>query len=200
MASELRNRLDKHLKAMCVELGFKKAKYLFYRKNGEWIATVGFGYASYQMKGHIFLSCTIGVSNMQFYSLYLENAGLESNNSPDNMIQTQIGYIMPHGKFLEWDITEQTDIEQLCNEIKVTLVKWAFPFYEKYSDIDDIFMALYDNSYFSTTKPAIWLSIIYYLKGNKAKALECLDKTFLNNKYANVLEKNFDNNFRKLLI
>ncbi len=200
--SPLRKELDASLKVMCQDMGFQKHKYDFYKVIGDWSMQIGFVYASYQVKGHILLSCIIGVSNVKLYEIYAKHVGLKYKY-PNEIISLQIGYLTPRNSFFEWDVSEYTNLNKLCEEIKLTILKYGYPFFEKYANMDYLYDSLlYRRIYPIGGNRGIWLSIIDYFKGNNGDAIHHLAEGFMyleNGPYHSELEEQFHKNFMQTL-
>lgn len=202
--SPLRKKVDAHLKAMCEELGFIQRDIFFYRDEGNgFFSTLAFGHASYQMRGHIFVDCLVGVSHRLLYDYFADNAGFKRPKYPNNIIQTGLGILKSNLSLYEWDITEQTDMTKLCKKISKEIKKYAYPYYKKYLNLDSYLESCLTLESGIMYNNYIWLSIMYYLKNDIPVALHYLDKIEHKEgpyRYNSPLDENFDKNFRKLLI
>lgn len=175
--SPLRKELEKYLKEMCQEMGFKKAKYTYYRQiNDDFIANVMFPCASYQVKHHILVACAVGITSI----------------SVENIIR---------------QCAELTYLKEYDSTIQTTIEKYAYPFFDRYSNLDSIERSIL-NGEFHTITEDILLAIIAYLREDKVLAQGYLDKFVKkrqdkrgpDNIFASILEERFDRNFRELLL
>ena len=207
--SPLRKELEKHLKEMCQEMGFKKAKYGYYRQiNDDFIANVMFPCASYQVKHHILVACTIGISSILIENIFRQCAEVTGIKEYGNTVQTDIGYIMPQNHYKEWDYSEQTYTSIFFKDIRTTIEKYAYPFFDRYSNLDSIERSILNGAFHTTTDRDILLAIIAYLREDKVLAQGYLDKFIKkrqdkrgsDNIFASILEERFDRNFRELLL
>lgn len=201
--SPLRKELEKHLKEMCQEMGFKRNKSQFYVKQIDENAygTLGFTLASFQQKGHIFVSCLVGVSFRPLEELFRRYEESPDNNAIYPTLSQQIGYFTPARRFIEWDYDDNINSVELFNEIKEVIIKYGYPVFQKYSNCDELLQAFLDcNVGASTVSIPIGRAILYYLKGQPQKALECIDEGVTKKKIRNMSEMHFVNNFRKLLL
>lgn len=206
--SPLRKELEKHLKEMCREMGFKKAKFMYYRQiNDDYVANVMFPCASYQVKHHILVACTVGISSILIENIFRQCAELTGIKEHGNTIQTDIGYITPQNHYMEWDCSEQTCTSILFKDIQTTIEKYAYPFFNRYSNLGSLERSILNGEFHTTTDRDILLAIIAYLREDKVLAQGYLDKFVKkrqdkrgsDNIFASILEEKFDKNFRKLL-
>lgn len=127
--SPLRKELEKRLKEMCREMGFKKAKFMYYRQiNDDFIANVMFPCASYQVKHHILVACAVGITSISIESIIRQCAELTYLKEYDSTIQTNIGYIAPQNHYMEWDYSEQTCTSIFSRIFKQQLKSMHIPF------------------------------------------------------------------------
>ena len=203
--SPLRKEMEKHLKEMCQEMGFRKSKYMYYKPiNDDFIANIMFPSASYQIKYHILVACGVGVSSIKIARIFEECAELPKAKVHDNVILTNIGYLTPAYKYKEWDYSEKSDPQIIFRDIQEHIERYAYPFYDKYSDIDNLTEAIYEGTFHCTIDRNILLSIIFYLHGDSAMAMNYLDKLVRIRQqsgrgFGSILEERFEQNFRKLL-
>ena len=203
--SPLRKELEKHLKEMCQGMGFRKSKYMYYKPiNDDFIANIMFPSASYQVKYHIFVSCAVGVTSIKIGDIYRQCVELVDSKEYGNTIQTDLGYLTPEYNYKEWDYGGQSDPQIIFSDIQEHIEKYAYPFYDKYSDIDNLTEAIYEGNFHSPIDRNILLSIIFYLHGDKAMAMNYLDKLVRIRQqsgrgFGSILEERFEQNFRKLL-
>ena len=117
---------------------------------------------------------------------------------------TNIGYLTPTYKYKEWDYSEKSDPQIIFRDIQEHIERYAYPFYDKYSDIDNLAEAIYEGTFHCTIDRNILLSIIFYLHGDSAMAMNYLDKLVRirqqsGRSFGSILEERFEQNFRKLL-
>lgn len=200
--SPLRRELEKHLKEMCQELGFKKNRGGFYVKqiDDNAYGTLGFVLASFQQKGHIFVSFLAGVSFRPLEELFWSYDVTADKKAIYPTLSYQIGYLTPARRFFEWDYYDGVNAAELFDEIKETIVEYAYPFFHKYSNCDEVLQAFLDGDVGgSTVSDAVGRAILYYLKGQPQKALESLDEGVANKEFRSVVEMDFADNLRKIL-
>ena len=185
-------------------MGFKKSKYMYYKQvTDEFIATIMFPCASYQVKYHILVACAVGICSNQIWNVFKQCAEI-NNVKYDNTIQTNLGYIAPQNHYMEWDYSEQSDPSIFFCEIQKEIERYAYPFFDKYSNMDNLTSLILSGKFHTTTDRDILLSIIYYLHGDKNMALEYLDRLVKKRQndrgFSDIFEERFNSNFRKLLL
>ena len=200
--SPLRKELEKHLKEMCQEIGFKKNRSSYYitRVDEDTYGTLGFSIVPYQKKGHLFLSFLVGVSYSPLAEIFSKYAEINFNGIYPTLSR-QIGYFTPAHRFFEWDYHADVDNVEFFNEVKDTIIRYGYPVFQKYSDPDALMEAFNCGEVgASIVSLTVGKAILYYLKGDKDKALACLEERRIKNqKFRNDDEVKFDENFRKLL-
>ena len=198
--SPLRKELEKHLKEMCQGIGFKKNRSSYYVKqvNEDTYGTLFFLMIS--KKGHIYLSFLVGVSYRPLEEIFGKYAEINFNGIYPTLSR-QIGYFTPAHKFFEWDYHADVDKVEFFNEVKDTIIRYGYPVFQKYSDPDALMEAFSCGDVgASIVSLTAGKAILYYLKGAKDKAFECLEERRIKNqKFGNEDEVKFDENFRKLL-
>ncbi len=130
----LRKELDANLKELVVDMGFKPSKYGFWRRKGDCIEHIDFGHASFQIKGHILLSCHAALGHTKIYEIYERFSEEESRRRTPvlcRMISCNIGYLMPKKSYHEWDVSRPVNYKVLCNDIRKSIIKYAYPYYER---------------------------------------------------------------------
>lgn len=108
--SPQRKELEKHLKEMCQGMGFKKMKYKYQKQiNDNFCANIMFPCASYQIKYHILVGCSVGITSIQIQSIFEQCSELVNDKEHGNTILTNLGYITPQNHYMEWDYSKQSD-------------------------------------------------------------------------------------------
>ncbi len=198
--SPLRKELEKHLKEMCQEIGFKKNRSSYYVKqlNEDTYGTLFFLMIS--KRGHVYLSFLVGVSYGPLAEIFSKYAEINFNGIYPTLSR-QIGYFTPAHRFFEWDYHADVDNVEFFNEVKDTIIRYGYPVFQKYSDPDALMEAFNCGDVgASIVSLTAGKAILYYLKGDKDKALACLEERRIKNqKFGNEAEVKFDENFRMLL-
>lgn len=185
------------------ELGFKKEKYTFtYQINENFYGTLGFMIATKNLKGHAFISPTIGIFYIPLEELYCKLSNYNSIETFQATISCLIYRLMPvkYAFEAEWDFIDNIDntktLESMIKEVKI----YAFDFYKKHSTEEVILNCLESQTFVNSSFKQSKLPLMYYLLGQKAKALEYVNSlnkndAFLNhNDYLNKLKKFLKNN------
>ena len=188
---------------MCQGIGFKRNKSRYYAKqiNEDTYGVLGFPTASFRCKGHIFISCLVGVSYKPLEAL-LYRCGVSLDlKAIYPLLNHQIGYFTPTRKLYEWDYHDDVDSVELFGELKDTIIRYGYPVFQKYSDPDELLTAFQNAEVgMSTVSLVTGKAILYYLRGDRVKALECMEERINMPKlYDNEEDERFEQNFRKLL-
>lgn len=202
--SPQRKELEKHLKEMCQGMGFKKMKYKYQKQiNDNFCANIMFPCTSYQIKYHILVGCSVGITSIQIQSIFEQCSELVNDKEHGNTILTNLGYITPQNHYMEWDYSEQSDPNVIFGEIQEKIERYAYPFFDRYSNMDNITDAIMSGIFHAPIDRDILLSIIYYLHNDKAMASKHLDRLVKKRQdyrgFNNILEVTFEKNLRKLL-
>jgi len=120
------------------------------------------------------VSFPVGVFNQQIAQLYAELMEFDMMKNFVPILQIQIGYIIPERKFFEWDFDEKTDVNAFCSKISKAIIKYAYPFYKKYSTFDAIANAVIDGRY-AWTKGRYYTPIVYYLYNKKEYGIKYIE-------------------------
>ncbi len=216
LRSPLGRKLKTALDAMCSSLGFLKTPYgVYYKEVGDGtIATFSFKCSPYKVKNFITaerrirLTVAVGVVNRRIYDVYDKFSEYNHEEKcrkkfilPDETVITHIGRLMPQHEFVEWEVSKRTDLAGLCGELKESIIKYAYPFIDHLSEFENVAEAVRSGEYSLPMNNNILMSIISYLQGNKAKALEShqarYGEGFLC--HESDYDEKFDKNFGELL-
>lgn len=179
MSRMFRKEIEKGLALMCEKIGFKRNKYSFIKKiDDEVYATLSFGFVSYQLKGHIYVDVSVGVSHTKLNDLHSRLSGYSNNNrliSPT--LHQQIGYLMPEDEYKEWDFVENMDNSKVYEDLLQCIQTYGFPYQQKLKQFDNIFEA-YEKRFSGVLNihRDKYLPIFYYLKGEKEKGLKVIEE------------------------
>ena len=100
--SPLRKELEKHLKEMCQEIGFKKNRSSYYVKQVDEYTYGTLFFLMISKRGHIYLSFLVGVSYSPLVEIFSKYAEINFNGIYPTL-SNQIGYFTPTHRFFEWD-------------------------------------------------------------------------------------------------
>ncbi len=153
-------------------LGFKKKKNEFVKEYKDALHEIVWGHATHGEKHTRYYSCSCMVE----YPIVSDIADkLDVIVYP---IGTHIGYIMPKNRYVEWEIRESFDekaLMKVMNDIVKSIAKYAVPFMEKISTINDFIEAVEHGlirDYDKKMPP-----IIYRLLGKEEKAQDYIKHT-----------------------
>ncbi len=217
-STEIHQRIDISFNKLCTELGFEECRYnvacqwksydVYYKRiTDECLVTLSFPCTSDKQRGSVFVSCLVGIVNMRLYNVYERYAqvSISCKNTdlytvPDEILLTQIGYLMPENELKEWKIDEGSDMTLIFSRIKDSIINYVYPFVIRYSDYDNLVEAVVNNDYYSRIDNYILKAIISYLKGDKLKSIEFLNAKFKDAPYMSKEYESFNESFRKLLL
>ena len=154
----------------------KKTYDVFIKKfNDNIIYTIGFG-ISHPNIGHFNLYPHINMLYKNVYQIEKLLIGDYSRIPPyvGGTIGTTIRYIMPEKTFIEWKFSKFDDFTSEANNMIDAIVKYGFPYLEKYSKIENIIYDLEIGEYKDIR--GIKLPILHYINGNTQRAFECIDQ------------------------
>jgi hypothetical protein len=173
MLKEFKKEVETNLRTICMQIGFKKKDYIFFKPiNENAIAQLGFGFATHQYKGHILVNIFVRV----FYKDVEELHSKLMEYSTNGTTGMQIGYLMPENTFKEWDFVENSDNTFLYNDIKKTIEIYAFAYFEERKDVDVFFQLLKERNRHVLGGIDVYLPILYYLKGDKQRGLKVIEE------------------------
>ncbi|MFA7401732.1 MAG: hypothetical protein GX612_05325 [Bacteroidales bacterium] len=173
MSKEFKKEIEKGISAICNEIGFKKKQYYFIKPIDKNItATLSFGMALHQQKGHIFVNVGVGVSHKDIEQLYTELTGIDKSIFK-HTINEQIGNLMPNKIFKEWDFVENADNTCLFEDLLKSIQTYGFPYQEKMSHFDNLFVDTLNKKHHANIYKL--LSILYYLKGEKTEGWKIVE-------------------------
>ncbi|MDR3046713.1 MAG: hypothetical protein LBU51_03740 [Bacteroidales bacterium] len=173
MSKYFRKEIETNLHTICMQFGFKKKEYVFCKPiNENAIARLGFGFATHQYKGHIFVNIFVSV----FYKNVEELHSKLMEYSTNGTIGMQIGYLMPEKTYKEWDFVENSDNMSAYADIKYAIETYAFAYFEKMKDIDFFFKLMKERNREVLCGIDKYLPILYYIKGEKEKGIIAIEE------------------------
>jgi len=86
---------------------------------------------------------------------------------------TNIGKLFSPSSYATWEILPETDTSDLANEIVENITKYAFPFFERYSNVHTVLRDLEEDVNYNIGYNDIFcIAGIYYLKGDVESAIQ----------------------------
>lgn len=173
MSKEFIKKIEKGLSEICYNIEFKKKQYYFIKPiDSNVIATLNFGLITHKAQGHIFVDVGIGVAYKDIEELYAELTNIDKS-SFKHTISEQLGYLMPHKAYKEWDFVENADNTIAFEDLLNCIQTYGFEYFERMKDFNNLFEA------FETRTPGLlnhardrYLPILYNMKGEKQKGLQ----------------------------
>jgi len=179
MSREFIKIVEKELAEMAKELGFKKKKTFFVRQVNEYLSYIlVFSIATQQIKGHVLVCPQIGVCYKEINNM-IEKM---TEYSYFSTIQLALGYVMPVENWFDFDFVEGQDNSHALEALKANIITYGYPFVSKLSTLEGL-LAYYeidqrdDNGFKYEHLP-----IIYYMLGDKAKAMKIIEDKIAENK------------------
>ncbi|MDD4553606.1 MAG: hypothetical protein PHP04_05345 [Bacteroidales bacterium] len=177
MSKEFIKEIEKGLSTICNKIGFKKKQYYFIKSfNDNVIATLNFGIVSHKVKGHIFVDVGVGVAYNDIEKLYTELTNIDKSIFK-HTISEQLGYLMPHKNYKEWDFVENADNSNTFEDLLNCIQTYGFEYFERMKDFNNLFEA------FETRTPGLlnqardrYLPILYSMKGEKRKGIQFIEE------------------------
>lgn len=163
-----------------IEFGFKKKMLnTFVRQlDDNRIQNIGFTFANCGQKYSFYLNPVIGVSykNVNRLDAQLNNAlPFKYPEYVYATISTPLGYLMPENTFREWKFSNQEDVEIEVDSMANAIIKYGLPYLNEFSDEDNLVYGLECDKFHIGEEKYDLLPIFYYLRGNKERALQCIE-------------------------
>lgn len=167
----LSERLDKY--------GFKKKEYNYFVRMADekTIQNIGFNIATYGEKHTFYLSPSPGIIYKDVTELEIQLRNLERPEYPDYvgaMLCLPIGYLMPAKDYIEWRFTQSEDVAEKTNAMADAIIEYGIPYMEKLVNRDEVAYGMEIGKYGGSRE--FVLPILYYLRGNNQRALECINE------------------------
>lgn len=179
------------LKDMCSSIGYTKKGEMFIKEiNSETYSTIFFNLASYQIKGHVLVAPMVGLHYERVEKLLFDVSHYSWLKRYNNTIYEHIGYLMPSHTFAEWDFFEYgTTPENIINNCKNAIQKYASAYYEQFSNLYDVIRYILENKSWNPINYGSFarLPILYYLVEQKQDGVDFINKALMNYSEANTL-------------
>lgn len=153
----------------------EKLKVYFFRKrkeeyikvlNDNIIYSIGFGFSTHNEKRTYYINPVVGISYQSMDHIINQLRTDYSESSYE--LATPIGNLMIPKGYKEWRVAKDEDVDKSTDIIINNIVKYAFPFFEKMSQIDNFVDAFIHHRFASTWhRDDFIIPIYYYLKDKK---------------------------------
>lgn len=187
---ELKKIIETSVTERLAAYGFKKkrAGCIARQKSSDLIHTINFGYTSFEDPNALLCSIHIGVYHKEIQTNYEKIINFSHWKLGTPIILYNISNLMPGLFYKEWRFPKQT-IEDDFNETFADMVsaikQYAFPIYERLSDIDNLIEELYTN--YSNGLEAELIPVIFYTHGYLDRSWWYIEQNI--QKYANQLSE-----------
>ena len=177
---ELKKQIMELLQQKLSVYGFKKKQQrLLIRtvKENNVVQIIALGFA-HRERHRIFISISVGVIYKNINDEGIKFGEPDRLKHPGAMEITDIGYIMPQKDYHEWHIALNSDIQSIENDINnivSTIVQYGFPHLEMLSEEDNLINEIDRDS--TAAHKGRLIPIIYYMRNEKERALEYIEKT-----------------------
>lgn len=189
---DIKIETNREFKVKMLELGFKKDKFDFFNKPlNDCVQSIGFGHAS-----HIEVGC-----RYYFMSIYLQYPQLQELAMELNThiydIGTNVGYIMPQNKFIEWRLSKNDSAEFLLEYIDNMIFvckQYAIPFMDMYTTLEDLHIGLSEKRFNNfSVDPCLQPILLRYLKGKDAALIYLKEQMETFPKYLDIPDTSISN-------
>lgn len=187
---ELKKKVETAIAEQLLEYGFKKkrAGCIVCQKSSDLIYTINFGYTSFEDTNALLCSIHIGVYHKEIQTNYEKIINFSHWKLGTPIIMYNIGYLMPGLSYKEWRFPKQTnenDFNETIADMVSVIKQYAFPIYERLSDIDNLIEELYTN--YSNGLEAELIPVIFYTHGYLDRAWWYIEQSI--QKYTKQLSK-----------
>lgn len=171
--------LDEFLCRIVANFGYSRRVRLYYtRPVNEAIAKIAFG-CRFDARGFVAFTCGVGV-----FHEALDRWLRDDPSNSMSTLGTPIHLLREDRKFSEWIFKTPEQLLALRDPIVADLTKYAVPFVEKYSHLDEVVKAV------SSSNPKDWfnwnihsrinfLAVVRLVEGDKDGALKLLDDALI---------------------
>ena len=179
---ELRENVYRFITDKLVTYGFKRKSTIISRKyNNQIVHEIIIGSTIDKIDKRVCLFFTISVDYVKI------NKFIEEYLSPVLKVNVSngLGYLMPQKDYKEWEFVVGEDYTQQATLIVDTIIQYAFPYFDKFSDEATLIETIENDSCILKPMKSYLLPILYYLQKNPIEALSCM------NEYVKFYKQNF---------
>lgn len=164
-------------------IGFhKKHSLLFYDICEDAIGSIGLGASHFGMATEMALNPVIAVRYLPEVKLVAELAEKEYNPYIAATVASNLGYLMPERRFLNWTFNEDSDHSGTINNLVDEVKEHGIPFIKKHSEIGSILRLLDPEELFFPDREYS-IPVLYFLEAEFVKA-----KKFANDRLLKILQ------------
>ena len=154
-------------------LGFKrKGRSYFYKKTDDSILEIAFSHSSK------------GEPHVKYYYITIMFSFPKVTTIANDIdfpivygFSRHLGHIIPANRFIEWRIPDddtEEHVMKVTDEMYYLIKTYAMPYFDKYCRIDDVIRD-FENDVFPFFLNPQTIPVLYYIKGQKDKALQYMD-------------------------
>ena len=177
---ELKKKVETAIAEKLAEDGFKKRRFgtIICPKNANLAYTINFGYTSFEDPYALLCSIHIGVYHKEIQTNYEKIINFSHWKLGTPIILYNISNLMPGLSYKEWRFPKQTiedDFNETIADMVSAIKQYAFPIYERLSDIENLIEELYTN--YSNGLEAELIPVIFYTHGHLDRAFGYIEQS-----------------------
>jgi hypothetical protein len=180
MSQQFTRLVEKQLKELAIELGYKKKGNIFYKPVSEDVSfCLSFGSSTRGMKGVRFISAHVGIMHYRINKLNQHLAG----DSYPFTVSFEVGYAMPeYNWWYEFEFVEGKDNTSALADIKDKVCTYGHSFFNNLITLDGLQDYYEFHCRMDTGFKKYHLPIIYYMKGDKLRGLKYIEEEIAENR------------------
>ncbi|MBR3896722.1 MAG: hypothetical protein IKJ42_06900 [Bacteroidaceae bacterium] len=180
LIKELKKIIETSVTERLAAYGFKekRAGCIVCQKSNGLIYTINFGYTSFEDPNALLCSIHIGVYHKEIQTNYEKIINFSHWKLGTPIILYNISNLMPGLSYKEWRFPKQTiedDFNETIADMVSAIKQYAFPIYERLSDIDNLIEELYTN--YSNGLEAELIPVIFYTHGHLDRAFGYIEQS-----------------------
>ncbi len=172
-------------KPLLASLGYRKSGRSFFLLTARLYKVVNFQSSMSNSPSHAKFTINLNVALPCFHEAYLGTAFPKNPANAANVIQQRIGRLLPNGKDHWWEITTDTDPQELGNEVAEALSLYGLPYLHRINNVDDLVELLNARNLMLNVPGNVPLfrAILLWCSGKQSEALNQLDALRLQNEH-----------------
>lgn len=178
--STLKDEINSALKNRCLDEGFKKKGYCYFRESSHddvFHDLLNFGQYTYSSGRGI--DVAVGIRHIIIERLYVQLTDHREGKAilPIPIFMAQLGYLEPEYKFKDWFFKDNTNLDGKMDEIFKEIRLYAYPFYTEFENVERLIEAFEKRELLIGRDYQFYmLPLLYMVVGQKEKGID-----FLNN-------------------
>ena len=182
MSQQFTRLVEKQLKELAIEMGYKKKGLFFYKQVTENVSfRLTFSFSGGRGKGILIVSPDIGIMHHRVENFYQNLTG-----RPDPYpvtVTLEVGYTMPeYNWWYEFEFVEGKDNTPALADIKEKICTYGHSFFNNLITLDGLQDYYEFHCRMDTGFKKYHLPIIYYMKGDKLRGLKYIEEEIAENR------------------